>query len=253
MYCWGPDGERKSLPPDDKVFDDWLDADRSAVVCIDMHRSHVGDDPDTPARSLRATGRVDAHNSFHAAARAIGVPIVMVQHMLRRDGRDDVRSAVAEGGTNWRHTSRLFFEDELDTLDELGLEGTTWTDLMVETDRERDLYVRTKRRLSAFYPTDLEFTLRQRGIANLVLTGTLTDCCVLNTAFDAANRDFRVLVPRDVAAGLSEEMEAAALAIVASHLGLVVDAPAVIEEWYARKRQEVTPALGPRVRLDRPT
>ena len=37
----------------------------------------------------------------------------------------------------------------------------------------------------------------------------MTDACDLSTAFDAANRDFRVIIPRDVAAG-SPETESAA-------------------------------------------
>ena len=105
---------------------------------------------------------------------------------------------------------------------------------MVEVD-ERDYFVRTKKRLSAFYPTDLEFLLRNLDVDNVVLTGTYTDACVLSTAFDAANRDFRVLVPRDVVAGYSEEAEHAALMIIALHLGLVVDSSALVNEWFARR------------------
>jgi biuret amidohydrolase len=120
---------------------------------------------------------------------------------------------------------------------------------MVEED-ERDLYVRTKKRLSSFYPTDLEFLLRQMGVANLVLTGTLTDCCVLNTAFDAANRDFRVVLPRDVAAGMSPEMETAAEQVIANHLGLVVDAPALLREWYARAGAEFPAAIAEAETMD---
>jgi nicotinamidase-related amidase len=233
MYCYGPDGESKRLPADDEVFDGWLAPEATAIACVDMHRSHVGEDPGMPLPAPRATARVPAHNAFHAAARELGVPVVMVQHWQRAGGTDDIRSAVVAGGTNWRHTARLFF-DVTEDMDQLGWEGTKWVDLMVETDPERDLYVRTKKRLSAFYPTDFEFLLRNLGVANLVITGTLTDCCVLNTAFDAANRDFRVIVPRDVAAGLSEETERAAEQVIANHLGLVVDAPALLREWYAR-------------------
>jgi len=233
MYCYGPGGEVKTLPSDDEVFDAWLDPASSAIACIDMHRSHVGEDPGMPLPAPRATQRVAAHNVLHAAAREIEVPIVMVQHWQRHGGIDDLRSAVVKGGTNWRHTARLFFDVAPD-MDQLGWEGTRWVDLMVETDPERDFFIRTKKRLSAFYPTDFEFLLRQLGIANLVLTGTLTDCCVLNTAFDAANRDFRVIVPRDVAAGLSEQAERAAEQVIANHLGLVVDGPALLREWYSR-------------------
>ena len=47
MYCYTPAGDRKVLPAE-RVFDDWLDPDASAIACVDMHRSHVGDDPDMP-------------------------------------------------------------------------------------------------------------------------------------------------------------------------------------------------------------
>jgi hypothetical protein len=91
-------------------------------------------------------------------------------------------------------------------------EGTKWLDLMVEVD-ERDYFVRPKKRLNGFYPTDLEFLLRNLDVDNVVLTGTYTDACVLSTAFDAANRDLRVLVPRDIVAGYSAEAENVALMI----------------------------------------
>jgi hypothetical protein len=45
-------------------------------------------------------------------------------------------------------------------MDQHSWQGTKWLDLMVEVD-ERDYFVRTKKRLSAFYPTDLEFLLFQ--------------------------------------------------------------------------------------------
>src|SRR5207302_1738335 len=81
--------------------------------------------------------------------------------------------------------------------------------------------------------------LRQLDVHNVVITGTYTDACDLSTAFDAANRDFRVLMPRDIVAGYSPEAEHAALMIVSLVLGLVVDAPALVREWYARKGVDV--------------
>jgi nicotinamidase-related amidase len=248
MYCYAPDGERKTLPAE-AVFDDWLDPQTTAIACVDMHRSHVGEDPDTPVPAPRATERVAAHNAFHAAARELGVRVIMVQHWQRFGGTDDLNSLAVDGGTNWRHVSKMFFDVDDSQMDELGWEGTKWVDLMVEED-ERDLYVRTKKRLSGFYPTDLEFLLHQMGVKNLVIDGTLTDCCVLNTAFDAANRDFRVIVPRDVAAGLSEEMEGAAEKVIANHLGLVVDGPALLREWSARRGTEPSAALADAQTMD---
>src|SRR5205823_2737434 len=78
-----------------------------------------------------------------------------------------------------------------------------------------DEIVDGKKRLSIFYPTDLDFLLRNMRRRTVVLTGGFTDCCVLNAAFDAANRDYRVLVCRDLVRGFSTEMEDAAFRISA--------------------------------------
>jgi len=88
-----------------------------------------------------------------------------------------------------------------------------------------------KKRLSIFYPTDLDFLLRNMRRRTVVLTGGFTDCCVLNAAFDAANRDYRVLVCRDLVRGFSTDMEDAALRIVSLHLGLVVDSADLLGAW----------------------
>ena len=141
---------------------------------------------------------------------------------------------------NWRTIYELYLPAN-PLMDEHSWEGTKWLDLLVENDEERDYYVRTKKRLSAFYPTDLEFLLRQLDVDNIVITGTYTDACDLSTAFDAANRDYRVIVPRDIVAGYDQEAEDAALLIISLVLGLVVDSPALLREYYARKGKDPRP------------
>ena len=68
----------------------------------------------------------------------------------------------------------------------------------------------------------------------LVLDGVMTDCCVLNTAFDASNLGYNVVLLRDLVRGTNEEMEAAALKIVSLHLGLVMDAGDLLAAWRGR-------------------
>jgi nicotinamidase-related amidase len=235
MYCYLEDREKRILP-DNEVFDRWLDPDHTAIASIDMHRGHVGDDPELTLDTPRARARIPAHNIFHRYAREIGVPIIHVQHWQRHGGIDDARSKAVNQGANWRHLYELYLPANPLML-EHSWEGTKWLDIMIE-EEPNDYYVRTKKRLSAFYPTDFEFLLRQLDVHNLVITGTMTDACDLSTAFDAANRDFRVLIPRDVVAGSSAEAEHAALLCVSLHLGLVVDAPALLAEWFARKDRE---------------
>ena len=237
MYCYLHDGSQKVLPPD-PAFDLWMEPEKSAVVCIDMHRGHIGPEDQLPCPAPRARALIGAHNRFHAAARDIGVPIIHVQHWQRHGGIDDLNSKAHNARANWRVLYQLYLPEN-PLLDELNWEGTKWLDLMVEEDPERDYYVRSKKRLSAFHPTDLEFLLRQLGVYNVVLTGTLTECCVLSSALDGANLDFRVTVPRDVTAGLNETVESWALGCIAMSFGLVVDSAALLGEWYARAGKDL--------------
>jgi len=52
-----------------------------------------------------------------------------------------------------------------------------------------------KRRYSAFFETDLEARLKAANPRQVTLVGIDTDICVLHTAADLRNRDYRVIVP----------------------------------------------------------
>jgi biuret amidohydrolase len=230
LFCYLEDRDAKRVPD---TMDSWFDPDRTAIVCIDMHRGHLGPEPDVTCPAPRAREAIGAHDKLHRAARDLGIPVIMVQHWQRHGGIDDIRSRKRTGKANWRWLYEMYLPPN-PSMDQHSWEGTKWLDLMVEVD-ERDLFVRTKKRLSSFYPTDLEFLLQNLDVDNVVITGTFTDACVLSTAFDAANRDYRVIVPRDVVAGYSAEAEHAALMIISLHLGLVVESAPLIKEWAARR------------------
>jgi nicotinamidase-related amidase len=240
MYCYQENRQRIVLPSTD-ALEKWLEPDSTAVVCIDMHRGHVGPDEELTLPAPRARSKIPAHDAFHAHCRKLGIPIIMVQHWERFGGIDELNSRRHNRKGNWRLLYELYNPPN-PLMEQHSWEGTKWLDLMVETTPE-DYYVRTKKRLSAFYPTDLEFLLRNLDIQNVVITGTYTDACDLSTAFDAANLDFRVIVPRDIVAGYSEEAEHAALMIISLYLGLVVDSPGLLAEWYARKGKELPEEL----------
>ena len=84
-----------------------------------------------------------------------------------------------------------------------------------------DLVVRGKKRYSSFHGTDLEFVLRSRLVADtLVLAGINTTTCVLCAAFEAANRDFRVIVAADAVDSMDgEDMHRFALTLMGAALG----------------------------------
>ena len=219
-------GEKRPLP---EGFDEFFDVRRTAVVSIDMHRGHLEDSPDCPCPAPRAREIVGPIDRFHDACRRAGVPIIHVETRLRRGGVDDVKGNVAA----WRKVFPLYL-GPIPNAEAHALEGSKWTEFVTAVDPDRDLLVTTKKRLSVFYPTDLDFLLRNIRKETLVLNGGFTDCCVLNAAFDASNRDFNVVVLRDLVRGTNAEMEDAALRIISLHLGVVTDSDEVLRAWQAQ-------------------
>ena len=199
----------------------------TAVITIDMHDGHLSTDPDCPCPSPRGREIIEPLNHFMNEARALGLPIIHVRSTLRKGGADEKLFPSA-----WRMVFPVTV-GEIPNIAEHAIEGTRWNRMSINV-HDEDYMVTTKKRLSAFYPTDLELLLRNLGIRRVVLTGCMTDCCVINTAFDAANRDFRVVVPRDLTRG-SEHLEEPALRMISLHLGLVVDSDALLSERRSQK------------------
>jgi nicotinamidase-related amidase len=69
----------------------------------------------------------------------------------------------------------------------------------------------TKIRHSAFYSTPVAYLLNQLGTKRLILTGQVTEQCILYSALDAYVRRFPVVIATDAVAHLDAELGAAAL------------------------------------------
>ena len=72
----------------------------------------------------------------------------------------------------------------------------------------------TKVRHSAFYATSLAYLLGQLEPRRVVLTGQVTEQCILYTALDAYVRHFPVVVPPDAVAHIDPELSDAALTMM---------------------------------------
>ena len=71
-----------------------------------------------------------------------------------------------------------------------------------------------KRRLSAFFKTDLDMTLRLWKIDTIVVVGIATPVCVYMTAMDGFSYDFRVIIIEDCCAAHKPETHEAFLSAV---------------------------------------
>jgi nicotinamidase-related amidase len=75
-----------------------------------------------------------------------------------------------------------------------------------------------KARHSIFYETQLEYLLRQEEIDQVMLTGQVTEQCILYSALDAYVRHFGVCVVTDAVAHIRREFADAALEMMEANM-----------------------------------
>jgi ureidoacrylate peracid hydrolase len=94
--------------------------------------------------------------------------------------------------------------------------------------RDGEAVVR-KRWYDAFAGSDLDGVLRARQVTSLVVTGTMTDICVLATVVGAFNREYRITVVDDAVSTLWPEIQRATLDIIGRAFGRVVSSKSVLD------------------------
>jgi len=102
------------------------------------------------------------------------------------------------------------------------LKGSTGARIVPELAPRAGDVVIPKRRFSGFFGTDLDITLRERGVDTLRLVGDCTNICVLYTAADARNLGYAVEVVRDGVTSFDQEAHADALRELEKTLGATI-------------------------------
>jgi len=190
---------------------DALDAKRTALLVIDMQNAFVA--PGAPIEVPAARDIVAPINRLAAELRRRGVAIVWVAHENRKDGRDwaGFFDAFVAPGRRAEAAAALAAGSELQQL---------WPGLQVAP---RDLRV-GKNRYSALIKSDLDKTLRDRGVDTLLIAGTKTNVCVECTARDAMMLDYKVVLLSDCTAALSDDEQRATLENMIQQFGDVLTA-----------------------------
>ena len=100
--------------------------------------------------------------------------------------------------------------------------GTMGAEIIPELAPSEADTVISKRRYSGFFGTDLDITLREKGVDTLRLVGDCTNICVLYTAADARNLGYSVEVVKDGVTSFDEEAHRNALKELEKTLGAKV-------------------------------
>jgi nicotinamidase-related amidase len=75
-----------------------------------------------------------------------------------------------------------------------------------------------KGRHSVFYQTPLDHLLRVEEVQRVVLTGQVTEQCILYSALDAYLRGYDIVIPPDAVAHIQDELARAALTMMETNM-----------------------------------
>ncbi len=84
------------------------------------------------------------------------------------------------------------------------VEGTAGAEVIKELKPRKDDYRVPKTSYSCFYGTSLDALLKKLGVTRLVITGVVTNICVLYTTAEAYMRGYQVTIPKNCVAALTK-------------------------------------------------
>ncbi len=85
------------------------------------------------------------------------------------------------------------------------VKGTRGQEVVKELTPKKSDYIVNKTTYSGFFGTKLANLLKSLKVKELILTGVCTEICVLYTGVDALMKGYRIIIPEDCTAALTEE------------------------------------------------
>jgi nicotinamidase-related amidase len=200
-----------------------LEPGRTALLVVDMQRGFV--DPGEALEVPQAREIVPAIQHLLAVFRSRRLPVVFTEFvyservpLLVGDLHPEHKPAQPGAPTGFGLPSSNC------------LEGHPSAETIPALAPRPDELVVRKHGYDAFHGTPLDGALRARGVTSLVVTGTLTDICVLASIVGAFNREYRVTVVEDAVATLWPEIQRATLDIIGRAFGRIVSSKDIASE-----------------------
>ncbi len=166
-----------------------LTAAETAIVVVDMQNDFCH--PDGALYAPASEAAIEPIQRLLERGRAAGVQIVFTRDVHPEDQFEDAQ-----------------YMDEFERWGEHALEGTWGAEIVANLEVKSEDYVLEKRTYDAFYGTDFETVLTDRGLTDLLFVGTLANVCVLHTAASAGLRDFRPILVEDALGALEPDHRA---------------------------------------------
>jgi biuret amidohydrolase len=110
--------------------------------------------------------------------------------------------------------------DAVEVLDEIGVEGD-------------DILFFRQHGLSPMQGTELDSLMRNAGVTTIVLAGVSANIAIPNTTFDAVNRSYQVVIPRDAISGTPPEYTDQLLQHTLGYIATLTTTADLVTAWKA--------------------
>ena len=193
-----------------------FDPTTTALVIIDMQRDFVepggfGEALGNDVSILRTT--IAPIKKVLEACRKLGMMIVHTREGHRTDLTDCPPSKLVRGKPKRKI-------GDGGSMGRLLVRGEAGHDIIPELYPKAGEIVIDKPGKGAFYATDFEAILRNKGIKSLIVCGVTTEVCVNTTVREANDRGFNCLVPDDCVGSYFPDFQKAALAMIKAQGGI---------------------------------
>jgi len=204
-----------------------VDPGRCALVIIDMQRDFLepggfGEALGNDVSQLRKI--VAPLRALLGAARDACLTVIHTREGHRPDMTDAPRAKVERGAPSLRIGDR-------GPMGRILIRGEVGHDIISELYPLAGEPVLDKPGKGAFYQTDLDLMLRNRGVETLLVGGVTTEVCVHTTVREANDRGYRCIVVGDCCGSYFPEFHEVGLRMIAAQGGIfgwVADSGAVI-------------------------
>jgi nicotinamidase-related amidase len=205
-----------------------IDPARTAIVMIDMQRDFLepggfgetlGNDVSLLAKAIKPA------KALLTWARKLGMLIVHTREGHRPDMADAPPAKVERGAPSMRI-------GDPGAMGRILIRGEAGHDIIPELAPEAGEPVVDKPGKGAFYATDLQTILQNRGIENLIVGGVTTEVCVHTTVREANDRGYRCIVAADCCGSYFPEFHEMGLKMIKAQGGIfgwVSDSKRILE------------------------
>jgi len=187
-----------------------LDLAKTALVMIDMQRDFLepGGFGESLGNDVTLLGKaVGPCRALLEAMRARGVLIIHTREGHRPDLSDAPRAKVERGAPSTRIGAP-------GPMGRILIRGEKGHDLIEALAPRKGEPVIDKPGKGAFYATDLQAILHNRGVETLIVCGVTTEVCVHTTVREANDRGYKCLVPGDCCASYFPEFHEVGLRMI---------------------------------------